>query len=86
MEVEITEWLCGATFVVKPSGGMRLVTDLVHLNGAVKCPTHPFAPVQDILNSLGADAKLFATLDCKGSYWHLALGTNSQQLVMFLTE
>ena len=47
-EGEITEWLSGASFVVKPSGGMRLVTDLVHLNRAVKRPTHPFAPVNDI--------------------------------------
>ena len=38
-EGEITEWLSGASFVVKPSGGMRLVTDLVHLNRAVKRPT-----------------------------------------------
>ena len=63
-EGEITEWLSGASFVVKPSGGMRLVTDLVHLNRAVKRPTHPFAPVNDILSSLDSKAKFFVTLDC----------------------
>ena len=55
-EGEITKWLSGASFVVKPSGGMRLVTDLVHLNRAVKRPTHPFAPVNDILSSLDSKA------------------------------
>ena len=51
-EGEVTKWLSGASFVVKPWGGLWLVTDLVHLNQAVKHPTHLFAPLQDILNSL----------------------------------
>ena len=55
-EGEATEWLSGASFVVKPRGGLRLVTDLVPLNRDVKRPTLQFAPVQDIFNSLGADA------------------------------
>ena len=85
-EGEITKWLSGASFVVKPSGGMRLVTDLVHLNRAVKRPTHPLAPVNDILSSLDARAKFFVTLDLVGGYWQIALGKKSQQLVAFLTE
>ena len=85
-EGEITEWLSGASFVVKPSGGMRLVTDLVHLNRAVKRPTHPFAPVNDILSSLDSKAKFFVTLDCVGGYWQIALSKMSQKLVAFLTE
>ena len=72
--------------MVKPSGGMRLVTDLVHLNRAVKCPTHPFAPVNDILSSLDSKAKFFVTLDCVGGYWQIALSKLSQKLVAFLTE
>ena len=47
---EVTDWLSGASFVVKPLGGLRLVTDLVHLNRAVQCPTHSFQPVNDILS------------------------------------
>ena len=53
-EGEVTKWLSGASFVVKPWVGLWLVTDLVHLNQVAKRPTQPFAPVQDILNSLGA--------------------------------
>ena len=34
---------------------------------------------KDILSSLGAEAKFFATPDCKGGYWQIAL-------VAFLTE
>ena len=63
-----------------------MVTDLVHLNQAVKHPTHLFAPVQDILNSLGADEKFSSTLDCKGGYWEIALRPKSQQLLAFLTK
>ena len=85
-EGEVTEWLSGASFVVKPSGGMRLVTDLVRLNQSVKRPTHPFAPVNDILSSLDPKAQFFVTLDCVGGYWQIALDEMSQQLVAFLTE
>ena len=58
-EGEITKWLFRASFVVKPSGGMRLVTNLVHLNRAVKQPIHPFSPVIGILSSLDSKAKFF---------------------------
>ena len=66
--------------MVKPSGGLCLVTDLVHLNLAVQL-THPFAPVNDILSSIDAGSKYFVTLD-----WQIALGPKSQKLVAFLTE
>ena len=85
-EGEVTKWLSGASFVVKPWVGLWLVTDVVHLNQVVKRPTQPFAPAQDILNSLGADAKFSSTLDCKGGYWQIALRPKSQQLVAFLTK
>ena len=85
-EGEVTKWLSGASFVVKPWVGLWLVTDLVHLNQVVKVPTQPFAAVQDILNSLGADAKFSSTLDCKLGYWQIALCPKSQQLVAFLTK
>ena len=68
-EGEVTKWLSGSSFVVKPWVGMWLVTDMVHLNQVLTCPTHPLAPVQDILNSRGADAKFSSKLDCKGGYW-----------------
>ena len=45
--------------MVKPSGGMRLATDLVHLNRAVKHPIQPFAPVNDILSSLDLKVNFF---------------------------
>ena len=72
--------------MVKTSGGMCLVTDLVHLNRAVKRPTHLFAPVNDILSSLDLKAKFFVTLDCVGGYWQGALSKKFQKLVVFLTE
>ena len=65
---------------------MCLVTDLVHQNRVVKCPTHPFAPVNDILSSLDSKAKFFVTLDCVSVYWQVALSKKSQKLEAFLTE
>ena len=85
-EGEVTKWLSGASFVVKPWGGQWFVTNLVHLKQAVKRHTHQFAKEQDILDSLGADAKFSSTLDCKGGYWQIALRPKSQQLVAFLTK
>ena len=67
-------------------GGLRLVTDLAHLNRAVQRPTHPFQPVNDILSSIEAGSKYFITLDCLGGYWQIALSEKSQKLVVFLKE
>lgn len=59
--------------MVKLSGGMQLATYLVHLNRAVKRLTHPFAPVQVILNSLDVKAKFFVNLDCVDGCWQILL-------------
>ena len=72
--------------MVKPSGGMGLVTYLMHLNRAVKLPTHPFPSVNDILSALDSKAKFLVTLDCVDRYWQVALSKKSQKLVAFLTE
>ena len=45
---DVTEWLSEASFMIKPSRGMRLVTYLVHLNRAVERPTQPFALVNGV--------------------------------------
>ena len=81
-EGDVTEWLSGASFMIKPSRGMRLVTYLVHLNRAVGRPTQSFALVNDILSSKAT----FVTLDCLSGDWQIALGPKSQKLVAFLTE
>ena len=85
-EGKITEWLSVASFVVKLSGGMRMVTDLVHLNRAVKRPTLPFAPMNDILSALDSKVKFFVTLDCVSRYWQVALSKKYQKLVAFLMK
>ena len=65
-KVEVTEWLSGASFVVKPSRGLQLVTDLVHLNRVVQRPTHPFQLVNGILSSIELGSKYFVTLNALG--------------------
>ena len=56
-DCESIEWLSVASFVVEPSRGMRLVTNLVQLNKVVKKIAHLFTPVGDILNLLDSRAK-----------------------------
>ena len=86
-DCEITEWLSGASFVVEPSRGMRLVTNLVQLNKVVKRLTHLFDPVGDIFNLLDSRAKFFVTLDCVlRGYWQILLSEKSQALVAFIIE
>ena len=85
-EGKITEGLSGPSFVIKPGRGMRLETDLVNLNRALQCPTHPFSPINDILSLIDAEAKYFVTLDCLGGYWQITLDPKSQKLVAFLME
>ena len=85
-EGKVTEWMSDASIVVKPSRGLRLVTDLVHLKRGVQRPTHPFQPGNDILISIELGSRYFVTLDALVGYWQIALAPKSQKLVAFLTE
>ena len=57
------------SFVIKASGGMRLVTDFIQLNKAVRRPIHPIASVKDITQLLDKTAKYFVKLNILGGYW-----------------
>jgi hypothetical protein len=81
---EPTDWCSHAFFVPKPNGKVRLVTDFTQLNKFVKRPVHPFPSTKDILQSIPADAKFFATLDAVHGYHQVALDEISSYMTTFL--
>ena len=60
-----SDWISPMSFVPKPDGDVRLVTDLVHLNKYVKRPIHLFQCPKDILAQIDPKAKYFAVFDAK---------------------
>ena len=67
-------------------GSLRLITDLLQMNGAFKRPIHPFQPVKDIIHGLEAGSKYFIILNASVGYWQIALAEESQKLTCFITE
>ena len=75
---EPTRWCSPAFFVPKPDGKrVRLVTDYTKLNEFIHRPTHPFPSSRDIMQSISADAKVFAKIDTVHGYFQLTLDNES---------
>ena len=81
-----TEWCSPCSFVTKPGGGCRLVTDLKGLNDYVERPTHPFPVAKDIINTIPSGSKRFAVFDALKGYWQIPLDEKSRRYTTFLTE
>ena len=54
-----TDWCSAMSFVKKPTGKMRSVVDLVHLNKFVKHPRHSFPSPRDIVVLIEKDARCY---------------------------
>ena len=82
---EPTDWISPGHFVPKPNGtGVRLVTDYTALNRFVRRPVHPFPSTRDILQSLSANAKVYAKMDAVHGYFQIPLDLESSMLTTFL--
>ena len=82
---EPTRWCSPAFFVPKPDGKrVRLVTDYTKLNEFVHRPTHPFPSSRDIMQSISADARVFAKMDAVHGYFQLALDDESSHITTFI--
>ena len=55
--------MVSASFLMKPSGGMPLVTDLGYLSRYVKRQIHPFWPVKDISQDMAPYVKYLVAQD-----------------------
>ena len=74
---EPTPWCCHAFFILKPNGKIRLVMDFSPLNKYIKRPVHPFPSTKDILLSMPATAKGFASLDAVNESFQVSLDEES---------
>ena len=80
-----TLWCSPAFFVPKADNKrVRLVTDYTALNKHVQRPTHPFPSSRDIMQSIPADAKVFAKMDAVHGYFQLGMDEESSYLTTFL--
>ena len=74
------------SFVTKPGGGCRLVTDIKGLNDYVERPTHPFPAAKDVINTIPNRSKRSAMFDYLKGYWQIELDEKSRHYTTFLTE
>ena len=54
-----SEWSSPATFVPKPTGGLRLVTDFFHLNKQIDRSIHPFPTTMHIQHMIAPSSGTF---------------------------
>ena len=81
-----TEWCSPSSFVTKPDGSERLITDFTQLNRWLKRPVVPFPSPEEVIQRIPPKAKYFVTLDCVQGYHQLLLDEESQELTAFLLE
>ena len=64
---EPTDWVSGLVVVEKPNGKLRICTDPVHLNRALKRSHYSLPVTEDVLSEL-ADVKVFSEADLKDGF------------------
>ena len=64
---EPTDWVSGLVVVEKPNGKLRICTDPVHLNRALKRSHYSLPVTEDVLSEL-ADVKVFSEEDLKDGF------------------
>nr|XP_055074185.1 uncharacterized protein K02A2.6-like [Misgurnus anguillicaudatus] len=81
---EPTEWCAPMVVVPKPTGKVRICTDLTELNRSVMREKHPLPSVEHTLGQL-AGAKVFSKLDANAGFWQVPLSKESSLLTTFIT-
>ncbi|MPC72589.1 Retrovirus-related Pol polyprotein [Portunus trituberculatus] len=77
---------CHPRFAVqKPNGGVRITTDLSHLNRQVSRPAHSSPTPFPAIRSVDPQAQYFTTIDALQGYWQLELAEEDQALTIFIT-
>ncbi len=82
--VNPSEWAHPMVSVPKPSGGVRITTDLTALNKNVIPEKHPLPRIKDLFLKLNG-AKVFSKLDLRKGYYHIPLEKESRELTTTLT-
>ncbi len=82
--VDKSEWVHPLVTVMKPDGGVRIMTDLTRLNQYVIPDMFPLPRIKDIFLSIGG-SKIFSQLDLKKGYFHILLDDESRPLTTTIT-
>ncbi|XP_050709713.1 uncharacterized protein LOC126994436 [Eriocheir sinensis] len=82
---EPSPWCHPLVAVAKPSGGVRITTDLSKLNSQVSRPAHPSPTPFAAVRSIDPKARYFTTIDALCGYWQLELAEQDQPLTTFIT-
>ena len=83
-QIEPTPWVNSATYLVKPSGEVRLCLDCVPLNKAIIRENHTLPMVEEIAHEL-AGARYFTKGDAFKAFLHVHLSERSRELTIFGT-
>ena len=80
-----TTWCSPAHFVPKPCGKkVRLVTDYIVLNNAVRRPVHPFPSATDLMKRIAPNSRFICKLDAIHGYYQVPLDEESSYKTTFL--
>lgn len=82
---EPTAWCHPVTFVLKPTGKLRLCVDLSGLNKFVDRPIHPIRAPKEVVAVVPPTARYFSTFDASSGYFQVPLAEESQALTTFVT-
>ncbi|XP_064088413.1 uncharacterized protein LOC135202891 [Macrobrachium nipponense] len=76
-------WCHPLVVVPKPTGGVRVTTDLSKLNSQVQRPAHPSPSPFSAIRSLNPTSRYFSTMDAL--CWQIPLAEEDQALTTFIT-
>ena len=83
--IDSSEWVSPLVIVRKPSGGIRICTDLSALNQNIVVDCHPLPNMEELVHSM-KEAKVFSTLDLKSAYNQIPLTDDSKDLTAFISS
>ena len=64
-----TEWVSRMVANVKKDSDLKICSDLLHLNKALKRELHPLSVIDDVLPEISG-VRVFSKFDLRSSYWH----------------
>jgi len=80
-----SEWASPVVIVRKKDGNPRLSVDYRKLNAVTIRGSYPIPRMDDSIDSLG-NARVFTTLDCNSSYWHIPVAPKDKDKTAFATH
>ena len=83
IENSVSEWCFPLVAVRKKDGSIRMANDLRKLNELIKRDAFPMPRIDEILEGIGANARLFSRLDLRKGYYQVMLSDDAKQKTAF---